>query len=105
MYNFHGMLKFCSNLISIDISSFDTSIANNMNHMFFGCSSLVSLDLSNFNTNNIKYLFLMFKDYNINGIFCVNVNKTYKIYQQLMEYNENLQMIALMFVLPKLTIK
>ena len=87
--NFHGMFKFCSNLISIDLSSFDTSTANNMNHMFFGCSSLVSLDLSNFSTKNIKYLFLMFKDYNINGIFCVNVNKTYKIYQQLMEYNEN----------------
>ena len=87
--NFHGMFKFCSNLVSIDLSSFDTSTAGNMNHMFFGCSSLVSLDLSNFSTNNIKYLFLMFKDYNINGIFCVNVNKTYKIYQQLMEYNEN----------------
>ena len=87
--NFHGMFKFCSSLISIDLSSFDTSTANNMNHMFFGCSSLVSLDLSNFSTINIKYLFLMFKDYNINGIFCVNVNKTYKIYQQLMEYNEN----------------
>ena len=89
VYNFHGMFKFCSSLVSIDLSSFNTSYANNMNHMFFGCTSLVSLNLNNFSTNSIKYLFLMFKDYNINGIFCVNVNKTYKIYQQLMEYNEN----------------
>jgi len=87
--NFHGMFKFCSSLVSLDLSSFDTSTAGNMNHMFYGCKSLVSLDLSNFSIKNIKYLFLMFYDFNMNAIFCVNEDKTYKIIQQLEEYNKN----------------
>jgi len=50
----------CSSLKSIDLSSFNTTNANDMSHMFSGCSSLKSIDLSSFNTTNVN---------NISGIF------------------------------------
>ena len=33
----------CSNLISLDLSNFDTSSFENMNNIFYGCSSLNNL--------------------------------------------------------------
>jgi surface protein len=34
------MFNGCSSLISIDLSSFNTTNVNNMGYMFYGCSSL-----------------------------------------------------------------
>ena len=44
----------CSNLTSIDLSSFDTSKITRMYGMFRECNSLTSLDLSNFDTPREK---------------------------------------------------
>ena len=58
--NMNHMFLFCSNLTSVDLSSFDTSKVTGMNCMFFYCKSLTSLDLSKFNTSNVTDMCLMF---------------------------------------------
>ena len=55
-YMFYG----CSNLINIDLSSFDTSNVNNMSHMFDKCYNLTNLDLSSFDTKNVTDMSFMF---------------------------------------------
>lgn len=58
--NMSNTFSSCNNLISLDVSYFDTSNVTNMNMMFFACSSLTSLDVSSFNTSNVtnmKYMF------------------------------------------------
>ena len=48
------------NVISIDLSHFDSSSVTNMNAMFSGCNSLQSINLININTqnvNNMAYIF------------------------------------------------
>ena len=49
-----GMFYNCSSLISIDLSSFNTSNVKNMGGMFYKCSSLTSIDLSSFNTSKVN---------------------------------------------------
>ena len=49
-----GMFRGCSSLTSLDLSPLDTSNVTNMSNMFSGCSSLTSLDLSGFNTSNVQ---------------------------------------------------
>lgn len=44
----NGMFNSCSSLVSLDLSSFNTSNCTIFNWMFSDCRSLVSLDLSNF---------------------------------------------------------
>ena len=52
----YGMFQNCSNLVSLDISNFDTSKVTDMNFIFMNCSSLTSLDLSNFDTSKVTYM-------------------------------------------------
>lgn len=54
------MFQECYDLISLDLSAFDTSKATNMCSMFEDCHNLTSLDVSNFNTSNVKDMTLMF---------------------------------------------
>ena len=54
------MFSGCSKLTSLDLSSLDTSKATNMSYMFYGCSSLASLDLSSFDTANVWSMSSMF---------------------------------------------
>ena len=49
-----------SQLIHINISTFDTSNVNSMHSMFSGCKNLKSVILSNFNNKKLKYLIGMF---------------------------------------------
>ena len=49
-----------TSLTSLNISSFDTSNVLYMNNMFSGCSSLKSLDLNNFNTSKVTNMYSMF---------------------------------------------
>ena len=58
--NMNNMFYKCSNLISIDLSSFDTSNVTNMNNMFNSCSGLTELDLSSFDTSNVTDMRSMF---------------------------------------------
>lgn len=54
------MFHNCKNLISLDLSNFDTSNVTRGDYLFSGCSSLTLLNLSNFNTSKIKDMEYMF---------------------------------------------
>ena len=62
------MFYECSNLTSIDLSSFDTTYVNNMKYMFGKCHNLTSIDLSSFDTRNVTDMSFMFS-------FCSNLKK------------------------------
>ena len=64
------VFRDCSELTSLDLSSFDTANVTNMINMFYGCSKLTSLDLSSFDTSNVT---------DISGMFanCASLNKLY----------------------------
>ena len=59
-----GMFFDCRSLKSLDLSNFNTSNVTNMSRMFFDCQSLTSLDLSNFNTSNVTNMSEMFGNCN-----------------------------------------
>ena len=50
----------CKNLISLDLSNFNTQNVTNMSCMFAGCNSLTNLNLSNFKTQNVTNMSSMF---------------------------------------------
>ena len=50
-------------IISIDLSNFDTSSVKNMDCMFYGCSSLISLNLSNFDSSLMSLDLIIFKNF------------------------------------------
>jgi len=55
----------CSNIIDIDLSSFDTKNVTNMSHIFREYFNLSHINLSNFDTKNIinmKFMFGYFKN-------------------------------------------
>ena len=54
------MFNDCQSLISLDLSSFDTTNAMFMSSMFFNCAKLTNLQISNFKTTNVKSLVSMF---------------------------------------------
>ena len=60
--NSRGIFQDCSNLVSLDLSSFDTSNVTSMKGMLQSCSSLTSLDLSNLDTSNVNTMYYMFSD-------------------------------------------
>ena len=55
------MFRDLSNLISLDVSNFDTSRVTNMEAMFAGMSNLTSLNLSNFDTSKVTRMNSMFE--------------------------------------------
>ena len=61
MYNCSYMFYNCQNIISIDISNFNTSNVNDMYQMFCNCTNLSTLsDISRWNTNNVRNMNWMF---------------------------------------------
>ena len=59
--NMSEMFYNCTSLISLDLSSFNTSLVNDMSHMFRNFTSLISLpDISKWNTSNVHNMSLMF---------------------------------------------
>ena len=54
------MFQNCSDLISLDLSNFDTSNVKCMNHMFCNCPYITSLDISSFDTSNVEDMRDMF---------------------------------------------
>jgi len=62
------------NIISIDLSHFDTSLVNNMNSIFSGCKELVFLEMSNLNLKNIEKAEDMFN--NIANLKYIILNNT-----------------------------
>ena len=59
--NMRDMFVGCTNLTSLDLSSFNTSQVTTMENMFDNCTSLINLDLSNFNTSQVT---------DMDGMFC-----------------------------------
>ena len=55
------MFACCSSLISLNISSFNTTLVTNMDYMFNSCSLLKSLNLSYFNTSLVTNMHRMFE--------------------------------------------
>ncbi len=52
----------CSNIINIDLASFNTKFVTNMKYMFSGCSKLKNLNLSSFYTKNVIKMMNMFEN-------------------------------------------
>ena len=50
----------CSNILSIDFSSFDASYATNMRSMFYQCKLLKSINFTSFDTSNATDMSFMF---------------------------------------------
>ena len=48
------MFYECSNIINIDLSSFNTKNVTNMSDMFYYCKELKNIDLSSFNTQKVN---------------------------------------------------
>ena len=58
----NNMFYFLPDLISLDLSSFDTSQVTDMRYMFSELSMLADLNLSNFNTSKVTNMEGMFSD-------------------------------------------
>ena len=58
--NMSSMFSGCSHLITLDVSGWDTSAVINMYNMFYGCSSLTSLDVSGWDTSAVINMYNMF---------------------------------------------
>ena len=56
----YNMFYYCTNIIEIDLSNFDTSRVTNMDSMFKGCFLLSSLNLSNLDTSQVTNMNSMF---------------------------------------------
>ena len=54
------MFNELKNIISIDLSNFDTSKVESFHGMFYGCTSLKSINLNNVNTSSSKDMIGMF---------------------------------------------
>ena len=72
MTSMQNMFNYCSNLTSLDLSSFDTSNVTSMERMFNNCSQLTELNLSNFDTSNVTTMDTMF--YNCTSLTEVDVS-------------------------------
>ena len=58
--NINKMFRNNDNIISIDLSNFNSSQIRDMSYLFCGCSSLKSINFDNFDTSNVvdmKYMF------------------------------------------------
>ncbi|MDE6699647.1 MAG: DUF285 domain-containing protein [Acetatifactor sp.] len=58
--NISYMFYECSNLKSVDVSSFNTDCVTDMSSMFYGCSSLKSVDMSGWDTSRVTNMYSMF---------------------------------------------
>ena len=75
--NMSSMFRVCSGLTSLDLSSFNTVKVTNMEGMFSGCSGLTSLDLSSFNTVKVTRMNYMFTG--CSGLTTIYVSDDFKI--------------------------
>ena len=62
------MFAGCTELTSLDLSSFDTSKVTDMWGMFAQCSKLTNLNISNFDTSKVTRMAWMFENTSLTGI-------------------------------------
>ena len=55
-----GAFKGCSSLTYINLENIDTSKVTNMGEMFYGCTNLISLNLNDFDTSSVENMMNMF---------------------------------------------
>ena len=67
-----GMFHYLNNIISIDLSNFDSSQVTNFETMFYNCTSLKSINLNNINTSSVESMGWMF--YNCNSLETLNLS-------------------------------
>ena len=77
------MFRECTSLVSVDLSSFDTSSLEFTLHMFMNCSSLIFLNLFSFNEKILSNATDMFLNTNKNVIYCINENTTLLIRKEI----------------------
>ena len=64
-----SMFRGISSLATLDLSNFNTSRVTDMEEMFYGMSSLISLDLSSFDTSQVTNMSWMFRNmYNLTSL-------------------------------------
>ena len=63
-----GMFAWCDKVTSLDVSNFITVKVTKMNGMFSGCRGLTKLDVSNFNTNKVVDMSMMFSNNQFSSI-------------------------------------
>ena len=80
-----AMFQGCTSLKEINFTNFDTSSVTNMNNLFKGCSSLTFLDLSGFRTSNVTDMSYMF--YGCKSLKYLDISNFY------IHYSTNLQII------------
>jgi surface protein len=54
------MFSYCSSIIELDLSGWDTSNVTDMSYMFLYSSKLKELDISGWDTSNVKNMKSMF---------------------------------------------
>ena len=57
-----GMFGYCTSLIELNITSFNTQKVTDMHLMFTNCPRLKDLNLDNFNTHNVTDMAGMFSE-------------------------------------------
>ena len=57
--------------MSLDISKFDTSIVTDFYNIFYNCTNLISLDLTSFNISSATASDGMFAELNPNFLYCI----------------------------------
>ena len=57
-----AMFQYCSNLISLDLSTFNTSKVTSIAGMFNRCTNLTNLDLSNWDTSRVTSMQALFQN-------------------------------------------
>ena len=68
-----GTFYMCTDVNSLDVSSFNTSNVTSMGQMFYHCRYLTQLDLSNFDTKNVTNFIGMFDEcYNLKSLDILN---------------------------------
>lgn len=67
-----GLFNGCKNLLSADLSSFDTSKVTSFGAIFYNCTGLQKIDISSFNTSNATEMQSMF--YNCKALSNIDVS-------------------------------
>ena len=73
------MFSGCYNLVSLDLSNFDTRSVTDMSNMFSYCYKLEKININNFNTSLVKSMRLIFfyckslKDVEVSSFYTKNI--------------------------------
>ena len=76
------MFSDCANILSIDLSSFDSSNVTRLDHMFYECYLLTSINFKYFDTNKVTdmcFMFLKCKKLEELDLSSFNINHTEKV--------------------------